>query len=281
MLPLTRRTFLGTSAAALAFSAPAAKNLPVGLELFSVRDELAKDDMATVRAIGKMGYQAVEFYAPYYTWTTDHAKDMRKLLNDLGVACRSTHNDARFFTADTLPKAIELNHILGSTTLVLASAPNPKGLEGWKAVAAQLTEVSQRLKPEGLRTGYHNHQAEFRPLEGTRPIEVLAANTPPEVTLQLDVGTCVEVGSDPVAWIKANPGRIRSLHCKDWTANPNAPDKGYRVLFGEGDCPWREIFAAAESVGGAEYYLIEQEGSRFSPMETAERCLATWKKMKG
>jgi len=109
-----------------------------------------------------------------------------------------------------------------------------------------------------------------------RPMDVLAANTPKEFTLQLDVGTVMEAGADPVAWIHANPGRIRSIHCKDW----GGPDRDYRVLFGEGDSPWAKIFAAAESVGGVEYYLIEQEGSRFSELETAERCLATWKKMR-
>ena len=97
------------------------------------------------------------------------------------------------------------------------------------------------------------------------------------MTLQLDVGTCVDAGADPVAWIKANPGRIRSIHCKDWGAGEG---NRYRVLFGEGDAPWKKIFKAAESVGGVEHYLIEQEGSRFSSMETAERCLATWKKLR-
>jgi sugar phosphate isomerase/epimerase len=95
--------------------------------------------------------------------------------------------------------------------------------------------------------------------------------------LQFDIGTCVEAGSDPVAWIQANPGRIRSMHCKDWAAGEG---KGYKVLFGEGDAPWTKILAAAESVGGIEYYLIEQEGSRFPSIETAERCLAAWKKMR-
>ena len=112
---------------------------------------------------------------------------------------------------------------------------------------------------------------------GKRPIEIIAANTPKEFMMQFDVGTCVETKSDPVEWIKANPGRIKSLHCKDWAPGP---DKGYRVLFGEGDSPWARIFEAAETTGGVEYYLIEQEGSRFPELETAERCLATWKRLK-
>ena len=107
-------------------------------------------------------------------------------------------------------------------------------------------------------------------------MDILAANTPKDVVLQLDVGTCIEAGSDPVKWIEANPGRIRSMHCKDWS-----PEQKYQVLFSEGVAPWKKIFAAAESKGGIEYYLIEQEGSRFPPMETAKRCLANWKKLKG
>ena len=74
-------------------------------------------------------------------------------------------------------------------------------------------------------------------------MDYLAKNTKPTVILQLDVGTCVEAGSDPVAWIRANPGRIRSIHCKDWS--PEA-DKHYKVLFGEGAADWKGIFQAAE-----------------------------------
>jgi sugar phosphate isomerase/epimerase len=266
-----------SGAASLTTFATAAKHFPVGLEMFSVRGELAKDPTATVRAVAKMGYEVVEFFAPYFDWTTDQAKDMRKLMDDLGIRCNSTHNNQPSFTADGLPKAVELNKILGSRYIVMASAGRVVGLDGWKKVADQLSDASEKLKPAGLRTGYHNHQAEFVALDGKRPMELLAANTPKEVMLQLDVGTCVEAGSDPVAWIDANPGRIHCIHCKDWAPDP---DKGYRVLFGEGVSPWTKIFAAAEAKGGIEYYLIEQEGSRFPEFETAERCLANWKKLK-
>jgi sugar phosphate isomerase/epimerase len=245
--------------------------------MYSVRDSFAKDQTATVRAVAKMGYEVVEFFAPYLDWTPDQAKDMRKLMDGLGIRCNSTHNNQPSFTADGLAKAIELNKILGSQYVVMASAGRVVGLDGWKKVADQLSAASEKLKPAGLRTGYHNHKPEFVPIDGKRPMEVLAANTPHDVMLQLDVGTCVEADSDPVAWIQANPGRIHSLHCKDWAP---APDKGYRVLFGEGVSPWTKIFAAAESVGGVEFYLIEQEGSRFPDIETAERCLANWKKTK-
>jgi sugar phosphate isomerase/epimerase len=274
---VSRRTFIALSGAIpLAISAPA-KKIPLGLELYSVRDELAKDLTATVRAVAKMGYEVVEFFSPYYSWTTEYAQDVRKLLDDLGIRCNSTHNGANAFTEDGLKKAIELNHILGAKFIVMASAGRVTGLDGWNTVAERLSDAAAKLKPLGMRAGYHNHQTEFVPLEGRRPIEIIAANTPKEMMLQLDVGTCIEAGSDPVAWINANPGRINSLHCKDWAAGEG---KGYRVLFGEGDAPWSKIFQAAESTGGVEYYLIEQEGSRFTSLETAERCIANWKKLR-
>jgi sugar phosphate isomerase/epimerase len=94
--------------------------------------------------------------------------------------------------------------------------------------------------------------------------------------LQLDVGTCLAAGSDPVAWINRNPGRIRSMHVKDWS-----PQKGYKVLTGEGIAPWKKLFASAEKTGGIEYYLIEQEGSDYPEMETAQRCLAAFHKLHG
>lgn len=276
---IARRSFLALlGTAPLTLANPAVQEIPVGLELYSVRDELAKDLMGTVRAVARMGYEVVEFYSPYYDWTPDYAKEVRKLLNDLGIRCLSTHNSATALGPEGLNKAIELNQILGSKFIVMASAGRVRGLDGWKTVGDTLSRASEKLLPLGMRAGFHNHKLEFVPLEGKRPMEVIAAHTPKEVMLQLDVGTCVDAGSDPIAWIKAHPGRINTLHCKDWSAGEG---RGYRVLFGEGDSPWKGIIEAAETVGGVEFYLIEQEGSRFPAMETAERCLATWKKLKG
>ncbi|HKQ72947.1 MAG TPA: sugar phosphate isomerase/epimerase [Blastocatellia bacterium] len=276
---ISRRSFLALAGAApFALAARSVKSVPVGIELYSVRDELAKDLMGTVRAVAKMGYQVVEFYSPYYQWTTDYAKEVRKLLDDLGIRCPSTHNSASALAPEGIQKAIELNQIIGSKYIVMASAGRVEGLDGWKGVAERLTQASEKLKPLGMRAGFHNHKLEFVTIEGKRPMDVLAANTPKDVTLQLDVGTCVDAGADPVAWIKANKGRITSMHCKEWGAGEG---KGYSLLFGEGDAPWLKIFEAAESVGGVEYYLIEQEGSRFPPLETAERCLAAYRKLRG
>src|SRR5438874_754653 len=266
---ISRRSLLAQAVgASLASAASKKARIPIGLELYSVREELARDLMGTVRAVAKMGYEDVEFYAPYFEWTPAYAKDVRKLLDDLGIRCLSTHNSSTYFTTENLPHAIELNQILGSKFIVMASSGKVDNLDGWKAVADTLNSTAEKLKPAGLRTGFHNHLTEFVPIGGKRPMEVLAANTAKDVMLQLDIGTCMEARVDPVAWINANPGRIRSMHCKDWSPDPG---KGYKVLFGEGVVPWKKVFQAAEKNGGIEFYLIEQEGSDFPAIETAGR----------
>ncbi len=257
-------------------SAAQRRQVPVGLELYSVRDALTSDLHGTVRAVAKLGYQEVEFYSPYYNWTTAQATEMRKLLDDLGIKCPSTHNGAQSLSPTGMQKAIDLNQILGSRLIVMASPPKVVGVAGWREFGAQMTAASEKLRPLGLAAGFHNHATEWRPVEGERPMDILAATTPKDFVLQFDVGTAVEAGVDAVAWIKANPGRIKSIHCKDW-----APTGGYSVLFGEGVAPWPGIFLAAESTGGVEHYLIEQEqGPVPEQLLRAERCLANWKKLR-
>ncbi len=282
-IPFSRRSFLAMSAMlpwalrSLAFSASSG-TIPVGLELYSVREALKKDPEGTVWAVAQMGYEAVEFYAPYFEWTEAQAKQMRKVLDELGIRCYSTHNNEDYFSTKNIEHARDLNLILGSKYVVMAWTEPGKGLDGWQAVADELNAAAEKLEPAGLKVGYHNHQAEWAPVSGQRPIEILAKKTKPTVMLQLDVGTCLEAGSDPVAWIRGNPGRIRSIHCKEWSSDP---DKGYKVLFGEGKADWKGIFQAAESVGGVEYYLVEQEGSQFSELETARKCLQAFRAAHG
>lgn len=317
-LPRSRRDFLTVSIGApLALSlaagcsseeaaapaeepAAAVRHYPIGLELYSVRQALAEDLMGTVAKVAEIGYEVVEFYRPYFDWTPEYAKEVRTHMDNLGIKCLSTHNPPEAFMAENRAKAIELNSIIGSQSIIMASPPRgtvgrpgeaggtpPSGtIDVWQKVADLLTEAQQAFAAAGLRAGYHNHQYEWRSFEGAPeggprfPMDVLAAGTPEGVTLQFDAGTCMEMERDPVAWITSHPGRIRSVHCKDWAPGTEEEEKGYRVLFAEGVTPWQDIFQAAENGGGVEYYLLEQEGSRYDEFETAKRCLATWKEMR-
>jgi sugar phosphate isomerase/epimerase len=273
---LSRRSFLALAAAApLAPALAQNKKVPVGIEMYSVRNEMTKDLKGTVNAVAKMGYEVMEFYSPYLGWPIQDVKDLRKQLDDLGVRCLSTHNGLNSYTTD-VAKAIEYNKILGSKYIVAASAGRATTADAWKGVAETLAKGSEQFKAAGLRGGFHNHQTEWKAVDGQRPMDLIAKGTPKDFMLQLDVGTAVEVGVDPVEWINMNPGRINSLHLKEWSKT-----EGYKALLGEGEAPWKKIFAAAESKGGVEFYLIEQEGSRFPPIETAQKCLDAYKKLRG
>jgi sugar phosphate isomerase/epimerase len=275
---ISRRTFLAMAGSLplVTRAASAAKQFPPALELYSVRDELSRDLPGTVRAVAKMGYEQVEFYSPYQAWAPEKAKEVRKLLDDLGLRCPSTHNSGASFSGDGMKKAIELNQILGSRKIVLASPGKIEGPDDWKRLAERLNAASEQMRPVGISAGFHNHAEEFMGPQGQRPMDVLAKGTHKDVVLQLDIGTCLKAGADPVAWINAHPGRTRSMHCKDWSAA-----RGYAVVFGEGDAPWKKIFEAAEKTGGIEEYIIEQEeGPATEQLQRVERSLANWKKLR-
>jgi sugar phosphate isomerase/epimerase len=281
---VSRRSFLAALGAApfvscaLAAEKPTRKQVPIGLQMYSVRDDERLDLMGTLKALREMGYECVEFWAPYFDWTTERAKEVRKQLDDLGLRCFSNHTGAKHFAEEHLPRVIELNHMLGSRYVIMAHAGPQKDLDGWRRTAEVLTKAAPKLKAANLGCGYHNWDVDFRPVDGMRPIDLLTGNTPNEVAFQLDVATCLAAGADPLAFIKSNVGRIKTYHLKDWSDDPQ---KKYRVLLGEGIGKWKELLELAETVGGVEHYLIEQEGSRFSQMETAKRCLDNFKAIRG
>jgi sugar phosphate isomerase/epimerase len=294
----SRRTFL-TSIAVISSAAATTRQVSVladqgpsalmkkhrtGIELYSVRGELGRDLPGTLNMVSKIGYDVVEFYSPYFQWKPPYAKEIRAQMDDLGLHCYSTHNGFESITpGEKLSHGIELNQILGTRYLILASAPaGSNNVDSWKRVCEKLSTAVEQLEPHGLSAGFHNHHSEWSKLEnGQRIMDVIAENTPKQFVLQLDVGTCMAAGADPVAWVKANPGRIKMMHLKDWAPGRAEDEKAYRVLFGEGATPWRELMTAAQTVGGLEYFLIEQEGSRYSEFETAKRCLENFKKMFG
>lgn len=281
--PVSRRTFLAAlggvplAGRTLAAERPG-RTIPIGIQMYSVRDEEKRDLPGTLRGLREMGYECVEFWAPYFDWTPARAREVRKQLDDLDLRCYSNHTAAKHFADEHLPHVIELNHILGSRHVIMAHAGPQADLDGWRHTAEVLAGTAPKLKAANLGCGYHNWDVDFRPVGGTRPIDILTGNTPKEVGFQLDVATCLAAGTDPLAFIKANAGRIRTYHLKDWSDDPQ---RHYRVLLGEGIGPWKELLHLAETVGGLQHHLIEQEGSRFPPMETARRCLENLKRIQG
>src|SRR5438309_4271481 len=171
---ISRREFLKTSAAtataALAATTPGdlfaageygGNKIPFALQLYSVRNECAKDLDGTVTAVAKMGYKAVEL-AGYHG---RDAKTLRKLLDDVGLKCCGTHIGLDTLLGDNLPKTVEFNQTLGNKFLVVSSLPGKytKSRQGWQEAADLFSELADKVKSHGMRVGYHNHSIEFEP----------------------------------------------------------------------------------------------------------------------
>lgn len=259
MEKVTRRGFAAlATASAAGLSAQNKTRFPVGLQQTAVGRNIQQDLMGTLRAVSKMGYEIIEFSAgTFMKWSPDQAKQVRALLDDLNLKCRSTHNEIVSFSGDGLSKSIELNQIIGSDTLVSVrgpaptpaaggGAPVPPTLDAWKRFSDQLSQAADRIRSARMTLGFHNHAVEFIPTEGARPIDILATNK--DITsFHLNIGLCLQGGGDPVAFINQCPGRIQSLLIQDY----------------KGQARWKEIFAAVESKGGLQFYLIQRTDGLF------------------
>ncbi len=218
-----------------------------------------------------MGYQGVEF-AGYFN---RKAEELRKMLDDNGLKCCGTHLSLDALMADNLAGTIDFNKTLGNKLLIVPGLP-PKRVathEAWVENARIFTELAGKVKPHGMRVGYHNHQTEFKPLDGEQPFDTFFAGTPKDVVMQLDVGTALEAGMDPVALLEKYPGRTASIHVKEYSkTNPKA-------YVGEGDARWRDIFDVLERQKATDWYIVEYEIEGMPPMESVLRCLQNLRKM--
>ena len=272
---LSRREVLRTGAvAALSIAMPSVlrsaevKKLPIGLELYSVRNELPHDFTGTIEAIGKMGYQGVEF-AGYYGWD-QKPRELRKLLDDNGLKCCGTHTALSTLQGDNLQRTIDLHKTLGNKFLICPQLSG-RTAQKWLDNAKMFNEISQRAGEQGMLVGYHSHAPDFRKYDGKTAWEIFFDNTRPEVVHQLDVGNTLDGGGDPIAMIKRYPGRTKTTHLKEHGGGPDTP-------IGEGKIDWKELLATYDEFGGTEWYIVEHETSH-NPLKTVKECLDNLHKM--
>jgi sugar phosphate isomerase/epimerase len=281
MMNASRRDLLklGAGAAALwtagvrpagLYADPPKKKIPIGLQLYSVREDAARDWPRTLDAVAKMGYRGVEF-AGYHGWK---AEALRNLLARNGLACCGAHLHLDALKGDALKRTVEFNKILGNEFLVISSLP-PGSTDSLAKIidaAKLLTEVAQKVKDAKMRVGYHSHAEDFKPVADRIPWEVLFSNAGPSVVMQLDTGNCLEGGGDPVAILKKLPHRAATIHLKEYGGPKGA-------VVGEGNVRWKEIFALCETTGDTKWYIVEQESYDGSPLQSVKRCLENLRKM--
>ncbi len=274
MSDLTRRDFLQTAAGAAALlAAPSAltaahKKIPIGVQLYSVRDFIKNDVPGTLASIKKLGYDGVEF-AGYYDLD---AKALRKILDDNGLKACGTHITVQTLLGDQLEKTVEFNRILGNRFLIVPSL-RAKTLDDWAKQAETFNQIAEKLKPHKMRVGYHNHTQEFQAIDGQRPMDVFFGKTTKDVIMQLDIGHCVHGGGDPVAYLKKYPGRALTVHVKEWS------DTKKDATVGEGDVKWPAVLQACETVGGTEWYVIEEETEAYKGVDGIDKCIKGLKKL--
>jgi sugar phosphate isomerase/epimerase len=272
---LSRRDVLRTGAlAALSMAMPSVgrsaevKKLPIGLELYSVRNELPHDFVGTIETIGKMGYQGVEF-AGYFGWDKK-PNELHKLLDDNGLKCCGTHTQLNTLVGDNLQRTIDLHKTLGNKFLICPQLSG-RTAQRWLDNAKMFNEISQRAGEQGMLVGYHSHAPDFRTYDGKTAWEIFFDNTRPEVIHQLDVGNTLDGGGDPIAMIKRYPGRTKTTHLKEHGGGPDAP-------IGQGQIDWTTLLATYDEFGGTEWYIVEHETSR-NPLKTVKECLDNLHKM--
>jgi len=247
--------------------------IPVGLQLWTVREECKKDFPGTIAKVAKMGYKGVEF-AGFFNYS---AKDVRKMLDDNNLVCSGSHTAIDLLSNEKLAATMEYNRTIGNKFVIVPwldrKQLNTKA--DWLAKAKTFDELADKTRSEGVHIGYHAHQGDFLPIDGETPWDLLFGNTSKEICMQLDTGNCMQGGGDPVAILKKYPGRSLSIHLKEFSATNK------KVLIGEGDVKWKDIFAVCESTGGTQWYIIEEESGNYPPLESAEQSLKNLKKIHG
>ncbi|HEX4322198.1 MAG TPA: sugar phosphate isomerase/epimerase family protein [Acidobacteriaceae bacterium] len=289
---LSRRRFMelsaGTGAAAFAASMlprmawASPMGLPVGIQLYTVGKPLMEDTAGTLKQLHEIGYREVESAG----LAKHTAKELRAMIDDAGLKCPSAHLQ---LTGADLDSQFEQAHVLGAhyavssvlraftpafikavTAPATPGAPRPAmeplGLDGFKKTAEHMNEVGKETKAAGLQYAYHNHNFEFEKMpDGSPGYDILVKETDPDlVKFEVDCGWMTVAGSDPVAYMRNYPGRIKMLHIKDFksvsqpTTALGGPDRPQGADLGTGFIQYQAIFAEGKKAG-IEHIFVEQE----------------------
>lgn len=287
----SRRDFLKTGAAALTCAtALSAGNflqaeplgLPLGLQLYSVREQLPRDYAGTLKQIAALGYREVEA-AGFFNHSP---AQVLQAMHGAGLKCVSAHYSfhdlqQQFDAILAFGKAMGLSYIICSfpgiknparlkdtsfRTQVLSFTP-----EDWRWNAEQFNQMGAKVKAAGMQFGYHNHTMEFHEQAGIVPYEELMRLTDPAtVTMEMDCGWVIVGGGNPIEYLRRYPTRISMLHVKDFkrTNHPaSVVDPPPAAELGQGIIDYGPIFKAAAKAGHIRHYFVEQEAFDMPPMQ--------------
>jgi len=258
---VTRREFLGAVGVAGAAvglgvaplaQAAAGRKIPVGLQLYSLREQCATDLPGMLVAVSKIGYRGVEF-AGYHGRS---AKELRKLLDDNGLVACGTHTPYDSVLGDKLKETVEFNRTIGNKFLIVPWMNETQSKQEWLDRAKLFNDIADKVKADGMWVGYHAHAHDFKQIDGVSAWDLFFGNTKPAVIMQLDTGNCCDGGAD--------------IHVKAYGGGPDA-------VIGEDKLDWKAIFAYCEGKGGTQWYVLEHESAK-DPLVAVKRSYAALRK---
>lgn len=268
---ISRRNFIvttGLAATAVLASPSFALSMnkkEIGLQLYTLRNELPKDVKGTLEKVAKSGYTTVEIYGfsikDQFWGLKPH--ELKKILDDNGLKAVSGHYNLGSFLYDgntaELIAAIEAAKVLKNEFLTVPWIDEPfrRSIEDYKKIAARVNEAAEMCKKAGLKLAYHNHDFEFKKYDGVTGYKILLKETDKDlVYFELDLYWVVHSGNDPLKLFKENPGRFKMWHVKDKDKNNN--DLNTEV--GSGTIDFKPFFAAAKQ-SGMVHFFVEQENN--------------------
>lgn len=275
MRPVTRRNFIGGAAAIATVSLTKSSfGMPLGLEpgiqLYSVREQMAQDFEGALAGVREAGFLEVESAA----LPKKPAAEIRKALDNAGLKCVSAHRSFIDVTRD-LDATTEFEKIIGVSYIICpgpgrrnapapGAKPGPLTIDDWKYNAEEFNKTGEKLKSAGIIFGYHNHWVEFKPVDGKVPYEeLLSVCEPDKTTFEMDCGWVKVAGQDPVELMKRYPYRFSMFHVKDFHLPPNISyathDEAKVTGLGRGSIDYRPIFAQAAKNQKITHAFVEQE----------------------
>ncbi|GGH84392.1 sugar phosphate isomerase/epimerase [Pullulanibacillus pueri] len=238
-------------------------NIPVGLQMFTLREETEKDFVKTLEKVAQLGYQGVEF-AGYGDLS---AKELKNILDQLGLKAASSHVPIDQLESN-LSEVIAYQQTIGSKHVVCPFLfPDRRTEADYKQLVKSLNQIGETCKKEGLTFSYHNHDFELETLsDGRSALQTLLEDTNPEwVKAEFDIYWLTRAGENPLEWIKRYPNRTPLVHLKDMTTD----DERFFAELGTGGVDLKSVTDYGEAAG-VEWWIVEQDQSRRSPLESIE-----------
>jgi sugar phosphate isomerase/epimerase len=241
------------------------KTNEIGIQLYTLRQNIQSDLNATLKALGKIGYTNLEAYGFDGRLFGQPATDFQAFCNDLGMTVRSSHAG---ITAENATVYAEKAAQAGLEYLILPSMMGrpEKTIDDFKKLAAEMNLMGESCQKSGIKFGYHNHGFEFNPMEGQLPYEVLLKETDESlVSFQMDIYWVRKAGHDPLQYFTEHPGRFQTWHIKDMSAD------GESCIVGNGMIDFNELISHPAAKATA-YYFVEQEHyAEGTPLYCAEQ----------